>query len=548
MKAKVDNASHSCLFSLARLFQAQHSVEGNSSDVALFISHVNHSSALLVFDGQTGKISWSFHSKIGLPVAPIPVLGINGMKQGFVMWLPESLTLDTESLTLIPKPRKSRQIKPDKDGVQENDAISINELVSKKTRKLLSTTGKRMSRRKHHQRAGMNSESNSFTPLEWLYQYPHNIASSDGHFNEHDDDDDSDVDYEFLDSDEEEVDIAAKEFELGPEQEVMSDDANDLPHALRQLFDTFNENIEADKASFSARKEDNPVWQQGDYKEDLYPLTKNKLPGTVYEKDEINDKQMSGEMEDQDADSSNLEQYLNDLTNHKKDEMLKTTRKATGNEPVSQDHSLGPHSSPQLSKDDTLKISHKSTGNELVPKDQHVPQSSPEVSKDEVIMTTSKTTRNAPVPRDHFIHQSSAQILKDDILIASHKATVNAQVPRDKSLHQSSPKAPKDYPPEPTREDEENDFQKTAMSNVKQDGHLMTENDKQENLMVAPAKKPSYHKRSVQTSQSGSQCVRSSSDDADSYVALLLMKDADGKQWIAKITEEIPLYLGTGCT
>ena len=123
-----------------------------------------------------------------------------------------------------------------------------------------------------------------------------------------------------------------------------------------------------------------------------------------------------------------------------------------------------------------------------------------------------------------------------------------APISKDYSVHDTNRKVLKKFPPEPTRRvDEENDLQIKTRSNIRhrqfpaEDGHQANLKDV---TKLVVAKRPSYHKRSVQSSQSRSQCVQSSSDSADSYVAVLLIKDTDGRQLITEITEEGPLYLG----
>ena len=119
---------------------------------------------------------------------------------------------------------------------------------------------------------------------------------------------------------------------------------------------------------------------------------------------------------------------------------------------------------------------------------------------------------------------------------------------RDYSVHPSNRKVLKEYPPEPTRRaDEENDLQIISKSNI-HNQQFQSEDGLRANLKDVPklvkAKKPSYHKRSVQSSQSRSNCDQSSSDSADSFMAVLLIKDSNGRQLITDITEEGPLYLG----
>ena len=85
----------------------------------MFIEYANHSSSLLVIDGPTGKLSWIFHSKSGLPVVPVPVPGVLGMPQAFVIWLPK-----VESKMLIPKEQVESQIQEESFDDQNNGSRS----------------------------------------------------------------------------------------------------------------------------------------------------------------------------------------------------------------------------------------------------------------------------------------------------------------------------------------------------------------------------------------------------------------------------------------
>ena len=439
----------------------------------MFVAQANHSSTVLVIDGLTGEIRWSFHSKTALPVAPIPMLGVNGMQQAFVIWLPQ-----LEAVTLIPKPRKSRQIQQDSDGNHGEDARSVDGDASQKIRKLLQTTSdsvvKKVPRRKRRVPGDVVAEYDSVSPSEWRYHQ--DIASRHDHY-------DDSYDEDYLDSDDEDNDMVSKEFERGLLQEILAEDAGDSPLALRQFFDVLNENIdsEASNGLLSESKEHIPVIQQRGYNgEDFSPFTKNqKFLGT---EEEISQEETSDEIAGPFIDTtSDLERDLSDLTTIKKD-------KASLSSPVKHEATI----SSQKKDEMTSISSHEKKETE----------------------TSGKATRHAHVPREH-------------------------------PLPQSSPKVSKEYPPEPTREhDDENDFQKVSESDTIKDRRFLPENSKEENSKLVPAKKPSYHKRSVQSSPSGSQCVRSSRDDADSFVALLLMKDGEGKQQIAEITEESPIYLG----
>lgn len=367
-----------------------------------------------MINGQTGQISWLFHSMSGIPVAPIPVPGDLTTQQALVMWLPK-----LEALTLNSKHRKSRDVRPrDGDGNYDDDSAAVD------------STKKITRHRRHQERDDIFSKS-AIDPSDRLYYQD---------FDDDDEDDDYSEDgigYSKEEEDESDADdyLASKELQFAFLSEILKDSSSDSPFAQMEPFNPLKERNNPDDKLPDVRKEVLPALQQGHYSKDLIPISGK----------ENSDAKAVPEMH-----TTELEEELTDLTNHKKDE---THHKA--NAPW------------------------------------------------------------APVTRDHAVHRSRPKLIRE-------------------------------FPPEPTGKDfEDSYFQKS--NNLNQ--QFPTGNDKQgrhkeEKSKLASAKKPSYHKRSVQSSQAGSQCIRGIGDSADSYLAVLLMKDADGRELITEITDEGPLYLG----
>lgn len=356
------------------------------------------------------------------------------------MWLPK-----LEAVTLISKPRKSRQVQQqDSDGTSGDDGRSVGGYANQKARKLLSITSdyaeKKMSRHGHQQ------EGDTAFPESPPLYHPE--------FDDNDDDFDDRNDAASDENDDDD-DIVSKEFQLAFLAEILEKDSDDSHVAQSKLFD--KENDKADNKWLNVRDKENiPAMHQRGYSEDWIPFTKNhRLPKIVHEEG-MSGGENSDVRADPDMHTAHLEEELGHTTNHKKDETLITNHKA-------------------------------------------------------------KTNR-VPISRDHSFLYSNLKVLKE-------------------------------LPPEPTREeDEDSDFQMELTGDSHDRQFLMDDakpaDHKQETSRLASAKKPSYHKRSVQSTQSGSQCVKSSGDVADTYTALLLMKDANGRQLVTEITEEGPLYLG----
>ena len=400
---------------LARLFPTQHYVKENSThDVGVFVSYTNHSSGILVIDGRTGELSWLFHSMTDLPVAPISVPGdLISTQQAFVMWLPK-----LEALTLIAKPRKSRQI-----GQQGSDG---------------KVAEKPISRQRRHQQGYQIFPESDVNYLDGLFDQEFDDVNSDNDFDYRFNSDSSEDDYDDGDDDnDDDDDIATKELQLAFLSEILKKYSDDPSLSPQKRFNTYEEHYKADSKWLSAKKVGLPLHMRG-YNEDSIPISGNENSDVIAGLD---------------MHTTALEEELSDLPNHKKDE----------------------------------------------------------------------TNHNAKEPQ--------------------------APISRDYSAYQSNRKVLKKFPPEPTRRaDEENDLQITSRNKM-HNQQFLAEDGHQANLKevkkVVAAKKPSYHKRSVQSSQSRSQCGQSSSDSTDSYMAVLLVKDANGRQLITEITEEGPLYLGT---
>ena len=369
-----------------------------------------------MINGQTGEMNWLFHSMSGIPVAPIPVPGDFTAQQALVMWLPK-----LEALTLNSKDRKSRHVRPrDRDGNYDDDSAAVD-------------SAKKISRHRRHQEWDDIFSKSAINPSDRLYYH-----DFDDDVDDDDDDDynDDGIAYNNEDQDESNGDdyLASKELELAFLSEILKD-SKDSPFVQMEPFNSLKEHNNAHDKLPDVRKEVLPAVHQGHYSEDLIP---NR------------GKENSDVKADPEMHTTELEEELTDITNHKKDES-----------------------------------NHKA----------NAPW--------------------APVTRDHTVLPSRPRVIKE-------------------------------FPPEPTRKDfEDSYFQKS--NNLNQ--QLPTENDKQgnhkeEKTKFASAKKLSYHKRSVQSSQTGSQCIRRIGDSADSFLAVLLMKDADGREVITEITEEGPLYLG----
>lgn len=439
----------------------------------MVVEHANQSSVLLVIDGQTGKIVWSFHSKTGFPVAPIPLLGVMGMKQAFVVWLSKA-----EAMSLIPKPRKSRQIQED-----SLEDIRVTGYARQSTRKLLSTAshfaGKRMPKHKYHGRKDIRLRPDLISHSNWLYK--HKLAALDGRFEDSNGDDYGSDDM----FDDQSTDLGLEEFDFGPEQEIQLKSDRVSPFPAGQVFDAENKDIADDSALMLAlRREDSAFVEKRGHNKEFALHSKDPIQKHPYIEEWLSQQQKkSNEGEDLATHNHNLEQGLRDLMYQQKEE-------APVNSQKKEEASVG-------SAKDVPAVRIQKKSDTLIRTKQDDDTLMNGQKKDETSNSNQKKEEDFPA-RQTLTHVDSIE-------------NANSQMASD--------------------------------GEMLQDKQFLTEYTKQDNSNPELTKKPSYHKRSV-GSQSGSQCVRSFDDDADSYVAVLLMKDADDRQQIVEITEERPLYLG----
>ena len=277
-------------FLLVRLFPTQHSVKENSTDVGVFVSYTNHSSGILVIDGHTGELSWLFHSMTGLPVAPIPIPADFSTKQAFVMWLPKM-----EALTLIVKPRKSRQIQQ-----QGSDGDSAEKAISRQ--------------RRYQEEHKILSESD-ISSLHRIYDQEFDDVNNDDNFDDHfnsdnSEDEDEDDDYD--------NDVASKEFQVAFLSEILKKFAGDPSFSSQNLFNTYEEHYKADHKWNVGL----PLHKRG-YNEHLIPISGD---------------QNSDVIAGQDMHATDLEEELSDLSNYKKDETIHNAEEPQA--PTSRDHSV----------------------------------------------------------------------------------------------------------------------------------------------------------------------------------------------------------------
>ena len=406
------------------------------------------------------------------------------MKQAFVVWLSKA-----EAMSLIPKPRKSRQIQ--EDSLKD---MSMKGYARQSTRKLLSTAsrfaGKRAPKYKHHGRSDMSLQSDLISHSDWLYQYK--PSAQDGHFDDSKGDDDGSDDM----FDDDSTDLGREEFDFGPEQEIQVKSDSDSPFPVEQVFDAENENIAADSAlMLTLRREDSAFVEKRGHNKEFAPHSKDPIQKHPYVEEWISQQQKkSDEREDLATHNHDLEQELRDLTYQQKEEAPVNGQKKE----VSVDSVKKDVPAVRIQKKSKTLISTK--------------------QDDDSLMNGQK--------KDETSNSSQRE---DQDSVSNQKKEEDFFSVRQKTL---------------THVDTKNtDSQMASKSEMLQDKQFLTEDTKQDNLNPELVKKPSYHKRSV-GSQTGSQCVRSSDDNADSYVAVLLMKGADDRQQIVEITEERPLYLG----
>ena len=403
-----------------------------------------------------------------------------------VLGIPQAFVIwlpKVESKMLIPKEQAVSQIQEKSFDDQNNGSRSAD--GHEKHNK--------MPRHKRHVDDDMISESDHAAFSEW--KYLHN-------FFHYDDNDDDEVEEEDIDSDDDSDDDgeAFNEPDLGLEDNTYS-----LPLSQKTFFD----NDVQDKLDNVLEKELHVFHERVYSKKPAFPVTVAEISPQ---------KERFDVMADPDFDSSELEWELSDLT-------TRGDREPTGN------HEKKVVIQNRSQKNDKISSS-ASNKPEILSSLQRKAGASGGSQKSEDISVRGKAKNDilAAIQKKEMKFSNHDN---DDTLRMNHEVAANAFVPRVHSI----PKTPF----ESTVENIEADIQEASMSDMMQNSPFLTESDEKENSDSEPVKKPSYHKRSVQGSV---QCTQGSNDDADAYVALLLLRGSHGGQNIAEITEEKPLYLG----
>ena len=403
-----------------------------------------------------------------------------------VLGIPQAFVIwlpKVESKMLIPKEQAVSQIQEKSFDDQNNGSRSAD--GHEKHNK--------MPRHKRHVDDDMISESDQAAFSEW--KYLHN-------FFHYDDNDDDEVEEEDIDSDDDydDDDEAFNEPDLGLEDNTYS-----LPLSQKTFFD----NDVQDKLDNVLEKELHVFHERVYSKKPAFPVTVAEISPQ---------KERFDVMADPDFDSSELEWELSDLT-------TRGDREPTGN------HEKKVVIQNRSQKNDKISSS-ASNKPEILSSLQRKAGASggSQKSEDITVRGKAKTDISAAIQKKEMKFSNHDN---DDTLRMNHEVAANAFVPRVHSI----PKTPF----ESTVENIEADIQEASMSDMMQNSPFLTESDEKENSDSEPVKKPSYHKRSVQGSL---QCTQGSDDDADTYVALLLLRGSPGRQNIAEITEEKPLYLG----
>ena len=402
-----------------------------------------------------------------------------------VLGIPQAFVIwlpKVESKMLIPKEQAVSQIQEKSFDDQNNGSRSAD--GHEKHNK--------MPRRKRHVDDDMISESDHAASSEWKYLHNFFHYGDDDEVEEEDDDSDDDDD----DDDGE----AFNEPDLGLEDNTYS-----LPLSQKTFFD---KDIQ-DKVDNVLEKELHVFHERVYSKKPAFPVTVAEISPQ---------KERFDVMADPDFDSSELEWELSDLT-------TRGDREPTGN------HEKKVVIQNRSQKNDKISSS-ASNKPEILSSLQRKAGASggSQKSEDITVRGKAKTDISAAIQKKEMKFSNHDN---DDTLRMNHEVAANAFVPRVHSI----PKTPF----ESTVENIEADIQEASMSDMMQNSPFLTESDEKENSDSEPVKKPSYHKRSVQGSV---QCTQGSNDDADTYVALLLLRGSHGGQNIAEITEEKPLYSG----
>lgn len=283
-----------------KLFSTPHSIKENLTDIGLFVAHTNSSSSLLVIDGRTGGISWSFHSRTGLAVAPVPVPGLSGAQHAFVIWLPK-----LEAVTLISKSRKSRDISHQVNGWVPGDVSQMmnDEYARPQPRKLFSVSSDLVKKNKKDR---FSSKSALLSAAE--------IDNEDfANYNKFDSKDE----FEKVRSD----DLVLKEFELYLLKDSL-EKIEDTSFTEKEPFSSTREEKRADTKWLGIRKEKSSIIHKGGFHQHAIPFTKEQMHKEGVSGEENIEFKADPHVQ------NDLEEQLSGLTNHRKKQTVLENHRA----------------------------------------------------------------------------------------------------------------------------------------------------------------------------------------------------------------------------
>lgn len=482
--------------SIDKLFQAHYSAEGNSTDVALLVKYENTSSSLVVVNGLTGKIRWSFQSKTGFPVAPVP---LPRLRQAFVVWLST-----VEALKLISRPSDSRQVQPN-GGKQQN----LMEYTRGKTRKLLWAASKAWNRGKPNARDSLNSEFSS----KWFHHFWKEQRA--------DDDDDDESDYDNNDDDDftnnKDTDDKMKRFNLDSNEEVERKEAKGFLVALLKAFKARDKNIKNMKTMPSPRNDYVQVLLRGYNKESL---SDPKKSSQLFHAEKGIHKQKTGERKK--LSKHNYDDLEKDLRDLKK-------REYDGHYINGQEVQMIVGS--KIKEDGKSGVARHGEGF---------------MKKHDKLYSLMKSQTAAP--EDLLSHEEEEFLnypKKGEISSSGKKGKARVglkDTQEDKKISELTPiQKNQSAVKNAVRKSYEDILQTLFARDAFQ--RKQFPNDKRHSSNLGLLDKPSLHKRSVASLQYGSQCIGTSDDDVDSYVAVLIVTDTEERQHVMKIATERPLYL-----
>ena len=459
----------------------------------------------MVVNGLTGKIRWSFQSKTGFPVAPVP---LPRWRQAFVMWLST-----VEALKLISRPRDSTQGQPS-GGTQQN----VMEYTRGKTRKLLWAASKAWNRGKPNARDGLNPEFSS----KWFHNF----------WKEQRDDDDHESDYDNNNDDfanNKDTEDKMKRFNLDSNEEVERKEAKGFLATLLKAFKAHKKNIKNMKTLPSLRNDYVQVLLRGYNKESH---SDPKKSSQLFHAEKGIHEQKTGERRKLSKHNyDDLEKDLRDLKKQEYDGHYINSQEVqiiVGSK-IKEDGKTGVarHGEGFMKKHDKLYSLMKSQT----------------AAREDLLSHEEEEFLNYPKKGE-----ISSSGKKGEISSRGKKGEARVglkDTQEDKKISELTPtQNNQSVVKNPVRKSYEDILQTLFARDAFQSKQFPNEKKKRHSSNLGLVDKPSLHKRSVASSQYGSQCIGTSDDDVDSYVAVLMVTDTEGRQHVMEIAKERPLYLG----